>query len=121
MKFGLRENIIQSIQDVFSAFPEVEEVIIYGSRAKGNYKPGSDIDLTVKGEKLGLSEVNTITLQLDNLMLPYIFDISVFKQISNPDLIEHINRVGIVFYQLRPGRAKKKEMQNTSPFKKSNR
>jgi|ERR1017187_5142391 predicted nucleotidyltransferase len=98
MRFGLKENIIQSIQQVFAAFSEVDKAILYGSRAKGNYKSGSDIDLTLKGENLNLSVVNKISLQLDDLLLPYTFDISIFKQISNPDLIDHINRVGIVFY-----------------------
>lgn len=108
MKFGLRDDIIQHIQDVFSAFPAVEEVIIYGSRAKGNYRPGSDIDITLKGENLNLSVVNSITLQLEKLMLPYIFDISLFRQITNPDLTAHINRAGIVFYKSNV-RTRKKE------------
>ena len=98
MRFGLKENIIHDIQQVFASFPEVNEVVLYGSRAKGNNKPGSDIDLTMKGENLNLSVVNTISLRLDDLLLPYTFDLSVYKQISNPDLIDHIARVGIVFY-----------------------
>jgi predicted nucleotidyltransferase len=101
MRFGLKEDTIQNIQHVFAAFPEVEQVIIYGSRAKGNYKPGSDIDITLKGEKLNLSVINRLSLKLDDLMLPYIFDTSIFKQISNPDLIDHIKRIGIVFYELK--------------------
>jgi uncharacterized protein len=99
MRFGLDENTIQNIQRVFETFPEIDMAVIYGSRAKGNYKPGSDIDMTLKGEKLNLSTVNAIGLKLDDLMLPYIFDISVFKQISNSDLKDHINRVGIIFYE----------------------
>ncbi len=99
MRFGLTENTIQSMQDVFAIFPEVEEVIMYGSRAKGNYKPGSDIDITLKGKKLNLSVMNSLNLKLDDLMLPYLFDISIFSHINNPDLIDHINRMGIVLYQ----------------------
>jgi len=100
MKFGLKETVIDDICDTFSSFPEIEKVIIYGSRAKGNYKNGSDIDLTLFGESLDLSLVNKIELQLDKLFLPYTFDISIFKQISNQELIEHINRVGKVFYSI---------------------
>ncbi len=98
MKFGLKDTTVQEIQNVFAAFPQVEEVIVYGSRAKGNYKPGSDIDLTLKGENLNLSVLSKIDLLLDDLLLPYTFDISVFNHITNPDLIDHINRVGIVLY-----------------------
>lgn len=76
----------------------MQTAILYGSRAKGNYKNGSDIDLTLKGRGLNLSVINKISLELDDLLLPYLFDISIFQQISNEDMIDHINRVGIVFY-----------------------
>ena len=99
MRFGLKENIIQEIQNVFSAFPEVDEAVLYGSRAKGNYKLGSDIDLTLKGDTLNLSVLNKISLRLDDLLLPYTFDLSVYRYIDNIDLIEHINRVGVSFYK----------------------
>jgi len=97
--FGLRENIIKQINSVFEEFPQIDEVFIYGSRAKGNYKPGSDIDLTLKGENINHDLLNSISLKLDELYLPYIFDISNFRAIDNKDLIEHINRVGKVFYE----------------------
>ncbi|MCB0520368.1 MAG: nucleotidyltransferase domain-containing protein [Lewinellaceae bacterium] len=99
MKFGLKNNIIQEVQAVFSQYPEVDAAIIYGSRAKGNFRPGSDIDITLKGEKVNLKILNSIALQLDDLLLPYIFDLSVFSHIKNPELIDHINRVGKVFYE----------------------
>jgi len=99
MKYGLDILVVQKIQQVFAGFPQINEVILYGSRAKGNYNPGSDLDLTVKGENLSLSVMNQIGLDIDDLMLPYIVDISVFSHIKNPDLLENIHRVGIVFYQ----------------------
>lgn len=102
MKFGLKENIIAQINNILSDFTNVESVIIYGSRAIGNYKPGSDIDLTCKGNDLNLKILNKISLQLDDLLLPYTFDLSVFHQIDNEDLIEHINRVGKFFYKREP-------------------
>jgi predicted nucleotidyltransferase len=98
MKFGLEEEDIKKIQTVFSCYPEIEKAILYGSRAKGNFKIGSDIDITLEGEKLNLSIVNAVENQIDDLLLPYLFDISIFHQIDNPDLIEHISRVGQVFY-----------------------
>lgn len=99
MQYGLKKETVNKINDVFSRFREVEEVILYGSRAKGNFKPGSDIDLTLKGENLKLKILNKISLDLDDLLLPYSFDISIYYQISNADLIEHIERVGLVFYK----------------------
>ncbi|MBP9192355.1 MAG: nucleotidyltransferase domain-containing protein [Ignavibacteria bacterium] len=97
--FGLDKNVIEQIKNVFDEFPQIEEVLLYGSRAKGNYKPGSDIDLSLKGENLNHNLVNSVSIELDKLFLPYIFDISIFKQITNEDLIEHINRYGKVFFE----------------------
>ncbi len=99
MKFGLKELTIEQINNIFSQYPEVEKVILYGSRAKGNYKNGSDIDLTLKGKDLSLSIIHKIDNDLDDLLLPYTFDLSIFKHIDNPDLIDHIKRVGVVFYE----------------------
>ncbi len=72
---------------------------MYGSRAKGNYSAGSDIDITLKGEELDLEQLNKINIDLDDLLLPYTFDLSILHQISNPELIEHIERVGKFFYK----------------------
>lgn len=99
MKFGLKESVIEQITAVFAKYPNVEEAVLYGSRAMGNYKNGSDIDVTLKGNDLTLSVSNKICINLDDLPLPYTFDISIFSQIDNPDLIQHIDRVGIVFYR----------------------
>jgi len=96
--FGLESKVISRIQDVMSSFTEIEKVTLFGSRAKGNYRPGSDIDLTLIGDDIDLKILNQLLLKLDELMLPYTFDISIFKQITNLEFIEHINRVGIDFY-----------------------
>jgi len=101
MKFGLKEETIQKINQVFSQYPQIEKVMLYGSRAKGNFKPGSDIDLTLEGEGLTLSILHKIDDNLDDLLLPYTFDLSIFGHIDNADLIDHIKRVGVVFYQKR--------------------
>ncbi len=99
MKFGLKGHTIEKVNGIFAQFPEVEEVILYGSRAKGNYRPGSDIDLTLKGKSINLRILNRIADKLDDLLLPYTFDLSVFHHIDNPDLVGHIKRVGQVFYR----------------------
>jgi type I restriction enzyme S subunit len=97
-QYGLRLQDIEKIRTVFSSIEEVEEAVLYGSRAKGNYKPASDIDITLKGEKLNTTIVNKIRWLLDDLLLPYYFDISIFHQLTHTDLIDHINRVGLPLY-----------------------
>jgi len=99
MKYGLNEETLSNVQDVFSAFPEVEKAILYGSRAKGTFKPTSDIDITLVGEKLNLQILNQIEWKLDDLLLPYTIDLSIFRHINNTDLIEHVGRVGVVMYE----------------------
>lgn len=99
MNFGLNENTIEKINRVFAAHPQVRRAILYGSRAKGNFKPNSDIDITLIGKEINLDVLNSISLEIDDLLLPYMIDLSFFAHIKNQDLIEHINRVGKVFYQ----------------------
>jgi type I restriction enzyme S subunit len=95
---GLKDSDIDKIRAVFSNHGEIKQAILYGSRAKGTYKPYSDIDLALKGD-LDLSKKWLIEFELDDLLLPYKMDISIFHQITDPDLISHINRIGKVFYQ----------------------
>ena len=97
--FGLKEEIVRKINSVFDKYPHINQVILYGSRAKGNYRHGSDIDLTLIGENVDLTTLLKIENELDDLFLPYKFDVSIFEKLSNPDLKEHINRVGVVFYE----------------------
>lgn len=96
---GLTKEDIEKINSVFSKYEQVEEVLLYGSRAKGNYKPASDIDLTLIGNNIDLGLQLKIELELDDLLLPYKFDISIYRIIENPEFIAHIKRVGKVFYK----------------------
>lgn len=98
-KFGLTEKTIAQINAVFAKYAAIEKVIIYGSRAKGNYKNGSDIDLTFIGKTISDKNMTDVFFELDELPIPYSFDLSIFSQIENPDLVDHINRVGKIFYQ----------------------
>ena len=99
MQFGLKQSTIERIKGVFSGHPQIRQVIIYGSRAKGNYRNGSDIDLTIKGEAVTLSELMKIETELDDLLLPYKIDLSLLHKISDAGLIDHIKRVGAVFFE----------------------
>lgn len=100
MLFGLKESTIQKICTVLSHYPQVEKAVLYGSRAKGNFKNGSDIDLTLRGGAgLTLNVLYRIMDELDDLLLPYTIDLSIFHQISDTDVVEHIQRVGVTFYK----------------------
>lgn len=98
MLYGLKDSVIEQILTVFRRHPQIEQAILYGSRAKGSFKNGSDIDLTLKGNQLNLQILNRVSNDLDDLLLPYIFDLSIFNQIQNKELLKHIDRVGIAFY-----------------------
>lgn len=103
LRFGLKETAIQRICAVLTKYPQVEKAMLYGSRAKGNYKNGSDIDLTLHGGKdLTLNVLYKISNALDDLLLPYTIDLSIFNDIRDPDVIEHIRRAGIIFYEKEP-------------------
>jgi len=98
--YGLSAETIAEIRAAFVQCPEIEKVMLYGSRAKGNYRNGSDIDITLIGEGLRLD--NSVYLLMDifeESLLPYSFDISIFKDIENESLVEHIERVGKVLYE----------------------
>lgn len=98
MKFGLKPETMARINGVLAAHPEIEQAVLYGSRAKGNYRVGSDIDLCLKGDALSLTQLLKVENELDDLLLPYKIDLSVLHALDNPDLVEHIKRVGVVFY-----------------------
>lgn len=98
-QYGLPSDTLDSIRKVFQSFTELEEAVLYGSRAMGNYKNGSDIDITFKGKELDLHFLNRISLGLDDLMLPYTFDISIYRHIDSEELLDHIRRRGIVLYR----------------------
>jgi predicted nucleotidyltransferase len=99
VKHGLKESVIKKINLIFKKFSAVEKVTLYGSRAKGNFREGSDIDLTLHGADLNSEIVNKIRIEFEDSYLPYKFDLSIFSQLSNSDFIDHINRVGVTFYQ----------------------
>ena len=98
MKFGLKDHTIAAIQACLARHKRIAEAILYGSRAMGTYRRGSDIDLTLRGE-LTLSDVFRLENEIDDLLLPYSLDISLYRQISSPDLLDHIERRGVLFYQ----------------------
>jgi uncharacterized protein len=99
MNLGLPENTCMIIHAILKQNPAVEKAVIYGSRAKGNYKNGSDIDLTLFGNALEYKTLSAIAWALDESDIPYTVDLSLFNTIENAALREHIERVGVVFYE----------------------
>lgn len=99
-RYGLPAAAIDGILAVLADCPAIEQVILFGSRAKGNFRLGSDIDLCLVAPGLGLRRRLEIESRLDDLLLPWKIDLLLQAEIDNPALLEHIARVGIV---LTPG------------------
>jgi predicted nucleotidyltransferase len=98
MDHGLNTATVEKLHSVFEKFPQIRKAILYGSRAKGSYKPGSDIDLCLVGSELSAKLCVDIEEQLDDLLLPYTIDLSVFDLLNHAELKAHIERVGIELY-----------------------
>lgn len=96
---GLPAHTVASIAAVLTDFPQVEQAILHGSRARGNFRHGSDIDLCLDGTRLSVSLLFKIEHALDNLLLPYKIDLSIREQIDNPELLAQIEQLGISFYR----------------------
>ena len=95
--FGLTDSEQEMIRAVLRRHAEVTEARIFGSRANGNFQPNSDIDLALWGN-LSISAIAAIVGELDELPLPYTFDVQAYEAIRHPPLREHIDRVGQKFY-----------------------
>lgn len=93
--FGLSEQTRTAIIACLQQYPEIAWVKIYGSRAKGNYERGSDIDLAYSSSTDILAE---LLAALDDLPTPYLFDVMHYESLKHQGLKEHIDRVGVVFY-----------------------
>lgn len=96
--FGISSNNIAKINSVFEQYAAINEVLIFGSRVKGNYRDNSDIDLVIKGENISLSILQEIENKLEELYLPNFIDIIVYDSIQSHDLKDHIDRIGKIFY-----------------------
>ncbi len=95
---GLPAAAVAKIKDTLATFPAIETATLYGSRALGRHRPGSDIDLTLAGAGLDGGTLARLDAALDDLLLPWRFDLSLQSCLQSPELIEHIQRVGQLFY-----------------------
>lgn len=97
--FGLNETSTRIIQSVFSKYQQIEKVILYGSRAKGNFNDRSDVDMVICDSKIDRHLLGKIVFDINNSNFPYTVDIQIFENLKNQNLIEHIKRVGKIFYK----------------------
>lgn len=98
--YGLLERDFKFILKAISGYLEIEEVIIFGSRAMGNYKKGSDIDLALKGEKVDQRVVRRLSDELEEeYPLPYFFDIVNYNDIEDKEFKHHIDSVGKIIWE----------------------
>jgi predicted nucleotidyltransferase len=99
IKYGLENFVISQIVTILERNPKIEKVILFGSRAKGNFQNGSDVDLSLIGKELELNDIINASIEIDNLALPYRFDFVIYDRIKEKALLEHIDRVGITLYE----------------------
>ena len=99
MRYGLSNISESQILSVLASFPVIERAVLYGSRARGNYREGSDIDMTLEGPSLTFSDLCLVYDRLDDLMLPYHFDLSIKRHITNENLLRSINAEGRIFFE----------------------
>jgi predicted nucleotidyltransferase len=96
---GLTEEDLRQVRAVLRDRSEVDEAILFGSRAKGTHHPGSDVDVALKGDRVDFQTVLSISRQLNGESpMPYRFDILDLKAVTSPELLDHIARVGVTIY-----------------------
>lgn len=98
MTYGLHDDELRLMFDIFSQTSRIKKVILYGSRAKETHKPFSDVDITLVGDELTEEDLTDVMYRLSESSLPYFCDVSLFRNLNNPELIDHIHRRGIPIY-----------------------
>lgn len=102
MTFGFSPEQLEKIRNIFCNYRQIEQVILFGSRAKGTQREGSDIDLALKGRALDSRLLAHIALDYEALYLPWKLDVILYDTIENPDLKDHVDRVGVPFWNFTP-------------------
>jgi predicted nucleotidyltransferase len=96
--FGLPSHAMAGLKSVFASHPSIRSVTLYGSRAKGSHRYNSDIDLMVTAPDMTWSEFNRVEQEIDDLLLPWKVDLALIHHIENQDLLDHVDRVGVVVF-----------------------
>ncbi len=98
MHNGLTESELTQLELLFKSNPNITKAILYGSRAKGTFKPFSDVDIALMGNNLLQRDITHLLNKIHNSNFPYQVDLVLFKSLKNQDLIDHIQRVGVIIY-----------------------
>lgn len=102
--FGLTDRDMNTVEDIFRKYPDIQTVVIFGSRAKGTYKHGSDIDLAVMDQGITDTLIRNIQSEFEDSSLPYFVDLINYHNLTHSDLKNHIDRIGVPFYQVNHGK-----------------
>ena len=97
--FGLSERSYNELMAILGRVPHIDEAILYGSRARGDYWRASDVDLSLKGEHLTLSDLVALDDMLYESHIPYFFDLNIYNNITNPAFKDNVDCDGIVIYR----------------------
>ena len=97
--YGLKSSDLKIICRLFKEYSNIEEAVLFGSRAKGSHLPGSDVDIALKGSDLQEAILRMSIFLNQESLLPYYFDIVDYNSLDNKNLIDHIDRVGISIYK----------------------
>jgi predicted nucleotidyltransferase len=97
-KYGLPIQVVEQLKHIFRSEPRISKVILFGSRAKGNYRNGSDIDLCIEANTLTLFDLLKLSDAIEELYLPWKVDLVLAHTIDNPELLKHTQRVGLEFF-----------------------
>lgn len=98
-KYGLPHSEIDQIISILKKNAKIDKIVLFGSRAKGNFENGSDVDLAVIGKKIDTNDIVHASIEIDKLSLPYKFDIIIYNRIHDKALLDHIDRVGVVIFE----------------------
>lgn len=98
MKFGLEQKIIDKLIAVFEQHSKVDKALVFGSRAKGNNRSDSDIDIAIKGQDLNTDDILSMSVAFEEKGISHQIDLINYETINEPDLKDHIKRVGIELY-----------------------
>ncbi|MGM0566098.1 MAG: nucleotidyltransferase family protein [Bacteroidota bacterium] len=97
-QYGLEKSDIRDIVSILKRNKKVQQIILFGSRVKNTYSNGSDIDIALKGDHLNTNDIINLSVDLDELDLPYKIDLVIYERIEEEALKEHINRVGVILF-----------------------
>jgi len=103
-RFGIPESDLNALVSELQRNIKIREIILFGSRAKGTFGNGSDIDIVLKGNKLNLKDILSAKIEFEKLLLPYKLDLIIYERIREKELKNHIKRVGIVLFKRKASR-----------------